>query len=574
MNKQIAFLKQIWRISQPYWKSEEKWIARLLLISIVVLTLGQVALQICFNQWYNTFYTSLQNLDKFAFVRNIQYFSLLAVLNIIIVVYSSYLTQMLTIRWRRWLTTHFLNRWLDKQNHYHMQIIGQPTDNPDQRISEDVSQFTDLTLSLSLGLLSAVATVCFFTLILWTLSGPLNFHIGNFAIHIPGYLVWAALIYAIFGTLFVNKIGKPLVKLNFNQQRFEADFRFGMARFRENSENIAFYQGEPQEKLGFTNLFSLIFGNYWQIMRRQKNLNWFTAFYTQLALIFPFLMASPKLFSKQITLGGVMQIVNAFGQVQGSLSYIINSYVGIAAWKATCDRLISFTGQMQTAEQIDAFKRNYTKETHISVQNLQIKLPNGHVLGENMQLNLAQGDSLLITGPSGSGKTTLLRTLSGLWPFAEGKVIIPEKANILFIPQKPYLPLGTLKKVLCYPNQADDISDQQVQETLQFCQLAHLCGMLHEQADWSRILSVGEQQRVGFIRALITCPDFLFLDEATSALDDAAECYLYQLLKTRCPNTCIISVGHKMSLKSWSNQEFMMAPMPRTSPPLTIPAVL
>ncbi len=564
MHKHITFFKQFWAVTQPYWKSEEKRIAWLLLITIIALNLGHVALLVLFNRWYNTFYTSLQNLDKTAFIHNILYFSFLAVLNIIVAVYSIYLAQMLTIRWRRWLTTYFLNRWLDKENHYRMQITGQPTDNPDQRISEDINQFIDLTLSLSLGLLNAVVTLCSFSLVLWTLSGALNFHIGSFGIHIPGYMVWAALIYAIFGTLLTNKIGKSLVKLNFNQQRFEADFRFGMTRLRENSENIAFYQGEAQEKLGFTNLFSLIFSNYWQIMKRQKNLTWFTAFYGQFALIFPFLVACPKLFAKQITLGDVMQIASAFGSVQGALSYIINAYVGIATWKATCDRLISFTQHIQTVEQIEAFKRTYTEEMHISVQNLQIKLPNGHILGENMQLNLAQGDSLFITGPSGSGKTTLLRTLSGLWPFAEGTVIIPEKANILFIPQKPYLPLGTLKKVLCYPQQVDHISDLQVQETLQFCQLGHFCGMLHEEADWSKMFSVGEQQRIGFIRALLTYPDFLFLDEATSALDDAAEYYLYQLLKTHCPKTCIISVGHKMSLKGWANHEFVMTQTPRT----------
>lgn len=553
--KDKTYLKNIWGMIMPYWKSEEKWIARLLLFVIIVLTLGRVFLQVLFNQWYNEFYDALQNLDKHAFVNSILYFSFLAVIYIVVAVYSIYLTQMLTIHWRRWLTTHFLNHWLSEQNYYHMQIAGQVTDNPDQRISEDISQFISLTLGLSLGLLSAVVTLLFFAAILWRLSGSLDFHIHGFAVHIPGYMLLAVLGYSIIGTWLINRIGRPLVKLNFNQQRFEADFRFGMARFRENSENIAFYQGEAEEKQRFFHRFSLVFSNYWQIMKRQKSLTWFTTFYAQAALIFPFLVSCPRLFAKKIQLGDVMQIVNTFGHVSDSLSYIINSYEDIASWKATSDRLAAFTIDMEKAEKHRGFRRIFADVSQIEVRNLTIKLPDGKILQQGINLCLKQDDSLLITGPSGSGKTTLFRILSGLWLFADGKVILPKHIKILFIPQRPYLPLGTLKQILCYPSMSDAFSDQEIQETLQLCQLGHLCGMISQEADWSKILSVGEQQRISFARTLLSKPEFLFLDEATSALDEASEGYLYQLLKEQCPHTCIVSIGHRSSLKHWHAQE-------------------
>jgi putative ATP-binding cassette transporter len=554
MRPNLTFLKNIWPLIAPYWKSNEKWMAWLLLIAIVSLTLAQVYMQVLFNAWYNGFYDSLQHLDKVAFGKSIIRFSYLAVIHIIIAVYSIYLAQMLTIRWRRWLTTTYLEKWLNKQTYYRMQLNGQSTDNPDQRISEDVDQFISSTLGLSLGLLRAVVMLISFTAILWTLSGPLDFQLNGSAIHIPGYMVWAALLYAIIGTWLTHYIGRPLINLNFNQQRFEADFRFSMARFRENTENVAFYRGEPQEQRTFLQRFSFVFGNFWQIMRRQKRLTWFTAFYGQAAIIFPFIVSAPRFFSKQIDLGGLMQTVMAFGHVQDSLSYIIDSYTGIAAWKATSDRLITFSKHMQEAEQTVGFSPTYVPgNQQVDAKDLSIELPNGEVLLDKLQLHLKLGDSLLITGPSGCGKTTLLRTLVGIWPFAKGQLSLPEADRMMFLPQKPYLPLDTLKRVLCYPS-AQDISDETAKELLRFCQLTHLYDRINADCDWSRMLSVGEQQRVAIARAILNKPDFLFLDEATSALDEASETYLYQLLRTQCPTSCIVSVGHRSSLKAFHNK--------------------
>lgn len=557
LEKNTAFCKNIWSLISPYWKSNDKWKAFTLLLVIILLTIGQVYIHVLINGWLNDFYDSLQRIDKVAFFNAILNFSYLATIFIIIAVYNIYLSQMLVIRWRRWLTADYLERWLSKQNYYRMQFISETTDNPDQRISEDVNQFISLTLGLLMGLLSAVATLCFFVNILWKLSGPLSFQLGPLFIYIPAYLVWAALGYAIIGTYLISYIGRPLIQLNFNQQRFEADFRFSMARFRENSENIAFYRGETEEKQNFFSRFSAVFNNFWQIMKRQKRLTWFTSFYSQAAFIFPFLVAGPRFFAKQIDLGGVMQIVNAFGQVQGALSYIIDAYTQIAVWKATSNRLISFRQYMEKAEQSVGFTPTHLNNHCIDAKELTIKLPNGQSLMENLSLHLKPGDSMLVTGPSGCGKTTLLRTLSGIWPFAEGKLSTPDIAHMMFLPQKTYLPLGNLKQALCYPGTTAGILDERIKGILRLCQLEHLCDNLDQDRDWSHTLSVGEQQRIGFARAILCKPDFLLMDEATSSLDEPSESYLYQLLKNECPNSCIVSVGHRSSLKTWHEKELL-----------------
>lgn len=557
----LRFLKSIWPLIVPYWKSKEKWSAWFLLIVIISLNLGQVYMQVLFNAWYNVFYDSLQNLDQVAFGKSIIRFCYLAAIAIIIAVYSFYLNQMLVIRWRRWLTHTYLDKWLDRQTYYRMQLSSEPTDNPDQRISEDIAQFISSNLSLSLGLMSAVVTFLSFVAILWRLSGPLSFQFHGTAIYIPGYMLWAALIYAIVGTWLTHRIGRPLITLNFNQQHYEADFRFSMARFRENTESVAFYRGEQQEGQGFINRFTRVFGNFWQIMRRQKRLIWFTSFYGQAAIIFPFVVAAPRFFSKQIELGGLIQISNAFERVQGALSYIVNVYADIATWKATSDRLITFSQHMQDAEQTVGFIPHRTPLSQLDADGLTVKLPDGQVLLKGVQLHLKAGDSLLITGPSGCGKTTLLRTLAGIWPFAEGRLSLPEQDKMMFLPQKPYLPLGSLKGALCYPG-ARNVSNETVRELLQLCQLSHLYDRIHADLDWSRMLSVGEQQRVAFVRVFLNQPDFLFLDEATSALDENAESYFYQLLRARCPKTCIVSTGHRSSLGAWHDQTLALSPLP------------
>lgn len=529
--------------------------ARLLLSVIIGLNLGEVYINVLLNKWNNDFYNALQAVDKNAFVAALIRFSYLAGIFIIIAVYKTYLNQMLRIKWRRWLTGHYLADWLGKRNYYRMQLFGGKADNPDQRISEDIEQFIQLTLGLSLGLLSSVVTLFSFLNILWGLSGALEFEVYGTHIYIEGYMVWVALVYAVIGTWITMKIGRPLVLLNFNQQRFEADFRFSLVRFRENSESIAFYKGEAREKENFMKRFSSVVDNFWQIMLRQKILNWFISGYGQIAVIFPFIVAAPRFFAGKIQLGGLMQTASAFGQVQGALSYIIEAYTSIATWKAVIERLDGFNHSIKQAEDTNMPEALLkTNADSIKAENLSVFLPDGRKLLEGVNLDIGRGSSLLITGASGTGKSTLLRALAGLWPFVEGGCALPQSTAMLFLPQKPYLPLGTLREVLCYPLAAD-ISDEELREALSLCRLGQLSGRLDEFDQWSHILSLGEQQRVAFARILIMKPDFIFMDEATSALDEDAEESLYSMLKDKLPQAAIISVGHRSSLRRWHETE-------------------
>jgi len=552
-----ALIAECWGLVRPYWKSDERWLARALLTVVVGMNLGEVYLNVLFNQWNNDFYNSLQAVDQAAFWKALIRFSYLAAIFIVVAVYRTYLNQMLRIKWRRWLTAQYLSDWLGRQNYYRMQLFGGKTDNPDQRISEDIEQFISLTLGLALGLLSAVVTLFSFLTILWMLSGPLEFVLGGTPVSIPGYMVWVAIVYALAGTWLTMQIGRPLISLNFNQQRYEADFRFSLVRLRENSESVAFYKGEAREQENFLGRFSAVVDNFWQIMRRQKRLNWLTSGYQQIAIIFPFVVAAPRFFAGKIQLGGLMQTASAFGQVQGALSYLIDAYSNIATWKAVTQRLSGFNHSIRDAEAMrllaKSFERRLTNEPLIQTTDLIIRLPDGRRLLSQINLSIKPGDSLLITGPSGSGKSTLLRAFAGLWPYVEGTLTLPAHARLLFLPQKPYLPLGTLHAALTYPGA--DASDDEVQTVLSRCGLEHLAPRLGEVALWSHILSLGEQQRIAFARILLAKPEFVFLDEATSALDEAAESQLYGILKAQLPKTAIVSVGHRSTLRAWHAKE-------------------
>jgi len=552
------FFRDVWQLTLPYWKSSERVPALILLVSIISLNLGEVYINVLLNKWNNGFYDSLQHVDINAFWAALRTFAWLAFAYIVVVVYKTYINQMLKIRWRRWMTGSFLDRWLGRQNHYRMQLVGSPSDNPDQRISEDIGQFIDLTLGLSLGLLSSVVTLFSFLMILWNLSGALTVPLGSYGIvTIPGYMVWFALLYSAVGTWITSKLGRPLIKLNYEQQKFEADFRYALVRFRENSEKIAMYKGEEREKENFFARFAHVFNNYWAIMKRQKTLTWFTSGYYQIATIFPFLVAAPRFFAKKIELGGLMQTASAFGQVQGSFSYIIDSYTSIATWKAVVDRLNGFTVHIEDAraqaEDDTAFKPAPGNFSMFNAKNMNVQLPNGEPLLENVNLAISKGDTWLINGPSGSGKSTLLRIFAGIWPFAQGTLEVPQGASMLFLPQTPYLPLGTLRHALCYPFPSTD-DDAALRDLLTLCRLEHLTGKLDDIENWSHVLSPGEQQRIAFARAILIKPDYIFLDESTSALDEAVEGYLYKTLKERLPTATIVSIGHRATLKPWHDK--------------------
>lgn len=553
--------RDAWKLTAPYWRSSEKWVALGLLAVVISFTLGRVYINVRLNQWNNDFYNTLQDYKKDEFFSLIWVFTYLAFIYIIVAVYQVYLTQSLRIRWRRWLTSYYLDHWLNNQTYYRLQVEGNPADNPDQRISEDIIQFIDITLDMSLTLLEKVVSLCSFIMILWNLSGPANFVISGHSVHIPGYMVWAALFYSVAGTFVTRWIARPLIRLNFQQQQFEADFRFSLVRLREYGESVAFYKGEASEKDNFLKRFTSVFDNYWQIMRKQKTLGWFTNGYGQIANIFPYLVTAPAYFAKIINLGGMMQTASAFGEVQGALSIIIDAYVGfdtnvsIPRWVSVIERLSGFTRSIDrleaAADHPDTFRaqRAATPDAVVA-SGLDVRLPSGEMLLKGISFSVEPGDALLIQGPSGCGKSTLLRTIAGIWPYAEGLLQIPANANAMFVPQKPYMPIGTLRQALVYPHLAD-FPDSVIRDLLPVCQLGHLAGRLDEFQAWNHILSLGEQQRVAFFRALLLKQDLIFLDEATSALDEKAEEYFYDLMRKKLPKAVIVSVGHRQTLKQW-----------------------
>ena len=547
------FLHDVWWLTKSYWQSEEKRKAYFLLGVIVALTLGVVYMLVLLNQWNNAFYDALQNYNKEVIIHELIHFTWLAFLYIILAVYAFYLQQVLIINWRRWLTNRYIDEWLKNKTYYRMAMFSSSTDNRDQRISEDVRMFVEYTLKFGIGILKALTTFLSFVYILFVLSGPLDFTAAGIQFHIPGYMVWVALIYAVLGTWITYKVGNKLVSLNYVQQRYEADFRFSMMRLRENAESVAFYAGEGHEGGIFKNRFKLLLENFWQIITKQKQLIWINSGYSQIAIIFPFVVAMPRFLARQITLGGLMQISSAFGRVQESLSYFVDMYSSIAEWQAVVNRLTGFAKHMYAVEAQEPQKdlrRRVGTDNALNAQEMEIDLPDGRVLLEHMNFELKPGPAVLIKGASGSGKSTLLRALAGIWPYVKGELAMPEADRVMFIPQRPYLPLGTLKEALLYPG-TQTRTDVELQELMTKCAIGYLFEKLYTEADWSHVLSVGEQQRLAFVRALIYQPVWLFLDEASSALDEATEAAVYLLIKEQCRGTTMVSVGHRSTLDKY-----------------------
>lgn len=554
-------VSRIWALVKPYWQSEEKGGAWLLLLVVIGMNLGLVYLLVLLNQWNNEFYNSLQNKDYEQFKIQLQKFVVLALIYIALAVYQIYLRQLLQIRWRRWLTDAFMADWLAHRTYYRMELAGQGTDNPDQRIQEDVNSFTAVTLGLALDLMKSVVTLFSFVTILWGLSGAFAVTFGGTDYSIPGYMVWFAVCYAVVGTWLAHRLGRPLIGLNYDQQRYEADFRYGLVRLRENAEGVAFYRGEGDERRGLNDRFSRVVGNYRSLMTCGKRLNWFTNVYDQLAVIFPFVVAAPRYFSGSLQLGGLMQTASAFGRVQDALSWFVSAYSTLAEWKATVDRLTSFHEAIQRSEDAaDPIVIDGAAGDAIETHGLDVQLPNGTRLLAGLDTTLPAGTNVLVSGPSGIGKSTLFRALAGIWPFGAGRVSLPAGARTLFLPQRPYLPLGTLREVVCYPAGTAGFDDTAIRAVLTDCGLAHFADELDVAQRWSQRLSPGEQQRLAFARVLLNRPDWVFLDEATSALDEDLEQRLYGLLRERLPQTTLVSIAHRPTVAAFHGRRLRLTP--------------
>ncbi|MDB5579898.1 MAG: transporter ATP-binding protein [Bradyrhizobium sp.] len=556
-------LATVWRIAAPYFRSEDKWAGRALLAAVITTELAIVGITVLLNQWNSRFYNALQERNWDTFVTEITYFCVLAAIYTVIAVYQLYLNQWLQIRWRQWMTQHYLGEWLHQANHYRMQLQGDAADNPDQRMTDDVKLFVDRTLNIGVGLLSSIVTLASFVIILWGLSNAAPLHLFGRDFAIPGYLVWGALIYSVLGTILTHLIGWPLVGIDFRQQQYEADFRFNLVRVRENSEQIALLRGDEAERERLLVRFGRVVENWLAIMSRTKKLTAFTASYSQASVIFPYILVAPAYFAEKIQLGGMMQTASAFSSVQGALSFFISIYRQLAEWQAVVNRLDGFEAGIAAARQLTTRNDRIhvvqaAGDGAIGLKGLSVQLPNGRPLVNADGFSLRKDERTLVTGPSGSGKSTLFRAIAGIWPFGTGSIAIPADATMMMLPQRPYFPVGTLHAAIEYPGKAGTFSAAQIGQALEAVGLPKLAPQLDEHGHWNRTLSLGEQQRLGLARALLHAPQYLFLDEATASLDEPSEAALYGLLREKLPATTLVSIGHRSTLEAFHQRNVVL----------------
>ena len=558
------FLRHLWHLTRAYWTSPDGRTGGLLYATAIGFELGTVQGNVMLAQAQRKIFDQIQTKAMLPFLDAVGWFLLLALFFVLVSTYRIYVRQVLEIRWRRWLTDHFLDDWMGSQAYYRMELHREHTDNPDQRIAEDVRDYVASALGLSLSLVQAVATLVSFVGILWSLSGEWMIKLGSREFQIPGFMMWVALIYAGLATWITHRVGRPLVPINFDQQRFEADFRYTLVRFRENTEAVAFYRGEDGELLGAKSRFHSVVNNWLRLIRAQRDLALCTLGLGQTNSIVPLLVAAPGYFLGRLTLGDVYLTNNAYGQVSGALVWFVNAYQEIAHWRASVERLFSFSEAIDESHAelahnvgID-FRAN--AEPTLKLDDLRIELPNGRTLLDGVNESIAAGDKVLLTGPSGSGKSTLFRTLAGLWPFGHGRVEIPEKGKKLFLPQHPYLPMGTLRAAASYPSCEGTFSDERIEEVLRLVGLERFQGRLAENAHWEQQMSGGEQQQLGFARVLLQRPDWVFLDEATAALDEAMEERVYELLEEQLPDTTVVSIAHRPGVAQYHRRRWTLVP--------------
>jgi len=552
-----------WQLIKIYWQSKQRLAAYLFLIAVLFMTVCLVGTEVAITEWYNRFYDALQDYNLKATIRLLWVFVLIATVSIIIQVKRFYLQQILGLRWRRWLTEQFVARWLAKLGYYYLETFDKYTDNPDQRIQEDINALVSYSLELLIGLVNAVTATLAFIYILWRLSGIFTLSLGSFGVlHIPGYLVWVSIVYAMVGTYFTFKIGHPLVPLNFEQQRREANFRYAAVDLRTNVESVALYRGEHHQDNVLRSLLFLLLDNWYMIILRQKLLLWYTSGYNQISVLLPLVVALPNYFNKVFKLGGLIQTLAAFSRIQDAFSFLVNSYTRIAEWRAVTQRLVTFLNHLHQLEQDvttnNQFDYQKISQNKITVKNVTIYTPQNKKLLANINEEFIHGKNYWIKGISGIGKSTLMCAISGIWPYGSGKIDLPEKKNIMFCPTKSYMPIGTLKQALVFPDEILNVSDEEIIKLLNECDLKALASQLDATNNWSEILSSGELQRISFVRIFIHKPDWVFLDETTSFLDLDNERRLYNFLKTKLPNCSIISIGHRPSLAEYHDCQIDM----------------
>ncbi|MGO4387343.1 ABC transporter ATP-binding protein/permease [Microvirga sp. 2YAF29] len=537
-------------------RASEGTIGTTLLAFLILINFGQVALSVRLSFFSRDLYNALQEKNSGEFWYQLLWvfvpFVTIYVLIAMVEIGSQYV---LRIRWRAFLNGLYVKEWLSDGAHYRMQLLGREADNPDQRIANDLHSYVDQTYSLSIGLLNQCATLVSFVAVLWVLSS--GFTLPGTDTPIPGLLVWVCIAYAVLGTVLTHLIGRPLIRLYFQQERVEADYRFSLARLREYTEQVALLGGEEAEQEALRNRFAMIVQNFMQIVRRVMRLTVFQSTYFQANVVVPLIFTAPYFFLGKITLGQLQQTVGAFSNVQGALDFFVTSYSSIASYKAVIDRLTSFERAIKSVQRSNSAEHVSLSETshaNIALSNLRVDLPEGRTLIQADDLVFRRGETTLLTGPSGSGKSTLFRAISGIWPFGGGEIMTPHGKSMMLLPQRPYIPIGSLRAAVSYPGTHGAYSDAAIVDALRVAKLPQIADRLDEERAWGQTLSLGEQQRLAVARALLAKPDWLFLDEATAALDEPTEAEIYKIIKEKLPETTVISIGHRSTLLDYHDR--------------------
>lgn len=551
----VWVIRKFWRVTKAYWFGDQRWSALAILGTIVAVVVAKVYSMVMLNEAGGRFFTAMQTRSESGFYYAMFLIGSFLLFQLVCIVVQAALTQWLEIRWRRWLTSHQIDHWLSLRAFYRLRFSGS-TDNPDQRIAEDLRLLTSGTLNLSIGLITTVLTVVAFAGVLWTVSGSLPLTIAGYDVTIPGYMFWAALIYWLIGAALGFVVGHPLIRLNNRQQGLEADFRFALVRVREKAEGIALYGGEAREHARATTFFDLLYANYLRIIRQNAKLLSFQTFLASGPEILPYLAVVPRYLAGAMELGDVMRIGNGFGQISRALSWLVTSYGTYAEWHATVDRLAEFQGELERlASRPSGFETQRSDNGTHALDGVTASLPSGTPIVSDVSLELKPGERVLIKGMSGTGKSTLFCVMAGLWPSGRGQVLLPNDTKSLFLPQKPYIPIGTLRSALWFPagkdrQPVDGKGDDEARNALRVVGLKSLVNRLDEENHWEQVLSPGEQQRLAIAQAILVKPDWLFLDEATSALDEVQEANVYQAIATLLQQTTVVSIGHRLKSQS------------------------
>jgi putative ATP-binding cassette transporter len=560
-----GFLRRFLAVAAPFFTSEERWMAWLLTVGVIALTLLQIAIAVRLNVWNRDFFNALENRDWHAFLYQMGMFALLAGSTMGVAVYHVYLKQLLQLRWRRWLTLKLVKEWLHEGRHYQLNFVDASVDNPDQRIAENAKHATEMAVEFSLGIINAVVTLVSFIGVLWLLSGALEVSLGGMSFAIPGYMVFAALIYAVIGSGLTYWVGNPMVAANMQTNAAEADYRFALVRLRENSEAVALIRGETDEEKSLGTYFGQVLLATMGLMRSQRRLMWLTSAYASFGMVYPTLVASPRFFAGAMTLGGLMQITAAFGQVQTSLMWFVDNFPRLAEWRSHVARLLEFENVLELTVESTTEAGEVTSivllectaeegDEALRFHDLQIAHVDGAIVIHDANTHIAKGEKVLIVGPSGSGKSTLFRAIAGIWPWGSGEITLPERSRMMFMPQRPYLPLGTLRAALSYPAGIRKYPIATVRAALERCGLSHLVDRLNDTERWDRVLSVGEQQRLAFGRVLLEKPDWVFMDEATSALDEAGQDAVLKLFQEELAGTTLVSIAHRPGVEAFHDR--------------------